>query len=387
MTWRRILIKNARVFGEWLEATGKRIEAFDRLATALEVFLMDYVLGDGPGTSASASCAAFANALPLVLEQCDESIYDEPLVAEAYAFVHLLERYRRFTQVLDELLETGILPMRDHGIRVLDVGSGPGPALYATADFYQQLREFAEAHGIPELNTPPPTLHAVEFSPRMSHVMHLLSELSQRDGPFGATLHDFEGVNFDELRLRSRNRIAAQLEQDLEWEVTQWDWQDEWRYNLGIFSYYLTRDGMVEALSEELGGLFRSMRAGGVVVTIGAVAGRYRKVYKGVEKIAKRELMRRNKRAPTRVFCSYTDPYAARIKFMYDKVWKHLETRLLDTTALKKRLPADLWNPAAPLHGPNAFGLRVLRRVDIKPVGHSWYKAYKRLRKRRSVRT
>jgi hypothetical protein len=35
------------------------------------------------------------------------------------------------------------------------------------------------------------------------------------------------------------------------------------------------------------------MRAGGVVVILGAVAGKYRKVYKAVDKVAKREVMRR----------------------------------------------------------------------------------------------
>lgn len=68
-------------------------------------------------------------------------------------------------------------------------------------------------------------------------------------------------------------------------------WQDEWRFNFGVFSYFLTQEAMVRGATRELESLFQSMRAGGVIVTVGAVAGRYRRIYEGVGGIAKHELM------------------------------------------------------------------------------------------------
>src|SRR5580692_3463043 len=95
-TWRRLLQAHAETFLEWLVSTGKRVEAFDRLAGALEDFLLNHVLSGNTELSANESCTGFANALPLVFSRCNEAIYDQPYVAEGYAFVYLLERYRRF---------------------------------------------------------------------------------------------------------------------------------------------------------------------------------------------------------------------------------------------------------------------------------------------------
>jgi hypothetical protein len=57
-----LLKKHASEFLEWLESSGKRFEYFDRLATALEVFLLNHVLVEG--LEASAVSNDFAQALP-----------------------------------------------------------------------------------------------------------------------------------------------------------------------------------------------------------------------------------------------------------------------------------------------------------------------------------
>jgi hypothetical protein len=219
-TWRQLLRAHAGGFLDWLDSTGKCFEVFDHLAAALEMLLLDQVLADGPEISAAEAGTRFAHVLPLVLSKCDEPIYDEPFVAEAYAFVHLLERYRRFSQVLDALLTDGILPMRDSGIDVLDVGVGPGPALFATSDFYDQLNQYARVHRIEGLKTPPPGLHSVESSFRMVRVMHWISELSGRRHPFDRDLTDFIGVDFEHLRSSRRDATIESLgTEDMTWET------------------------------------------------------------------------------------------------------------------------------------------------------------------------
>jgi hypothetical protein len=193
-------------------------------------------------------------------------------------------------------MRAGTLPMRDTGIDVLDVGVGPGPALYATSDFYELLNLYADSHRIPGLKTPSPKLHAIEASSNMVRVMHWISEISSRSGPCDRDLGDFEGVDFERLREARRDAVVASLSDDSvnpDLLPAISGWQDTWRFNLGIFSYFLTEESMVKATTQELHNLFRSMRAGGVVVITGAVAGRYRRVYKGVAAIARRELMQR----------------------------------------------------------------------------------------------
>jgi ribosomal protein RSM22 (predicted rRNA methylase) len=233
-------------------------------------------------------------------------------VAEAYAFVHLLERYRRFWAVLEALMKAGTLPMRDTGIDVLDVGVGPGPALYATSDFYELLNFYADSGGIAGLRTPSPKLHAIEESTNMVHVIHRISEVRGRAGRFDHDLDNFEGVNFEFLRAARLEKIIASLENgDVAGEslFDLLDWQDESRFNFGIFSYFLTEEEVVKTTASALQSLFRSMRAGGIVVIIGAVAGKYRKIYKGVARIAKHELMQRIMAKHSRIPCISADMY------------------------------------------------------------------------------
>ena len=367
-----------------LESSGKRFYVFDQLATALETLLLDHVLADNVEVSAGEACTQFASALPLVLSNCDEPIYNAPFVAEAYAFIHLLERYRRFCQVLDVLLSAGFLPMRDCGIDILDVGVGPGPALYAISDFYAQLAEYAEAEGIAELITAQPKLHSVEASYPMVQVMHWISELSRRSGPFQRTLASFHGIDFAQLRIEERDAIVRALERDEPWTTISslGAWQDKWRFNFGIFSYFLTNESIVRETTNELQSLFESMRAGGVVVMLGAVAGKYRRIYKAVDGIAKRELMRRIERRHSRIVVNYSDRYALRIKAVYQKVWQHLEQHVGEFDSLKTRLPPDLWDPNVPLTGPSAFGLRVFRRINMVPSRGSWHKVRQKMAKK-----
>ena len=386
LTWRRLLKTTADGFLEWVESTERRFQAFDQLATALETLLLDQVLTSHVEISAAEACTQFAKALPLALSKCDEAIYDAPFVAEAYAFLHLLERYRRFSQVLDVLLRAGVLPMRDSGIDILDVGAGPGPALFASSDFYEQLAEYAKEHSIAGLATPQPKLHAVEASPSMGRVMHWISELSNRRGPHQRRLGSFQGTDFDQLRIEERDATVRALQEDDPW-ITISDlfaWQDEWRFNFGIFSYFLTNEHIVSATTRELQSLFASIRAGGVVVILGAVAGKYRKVYKAVDRVAKREVMRRVERRHSRIVCDHADRYMVRIKQVYSRVWERLDAEAAGLDALKRELPKDLWDPGAPIKGMKEFGVRVFRRIDMAPQRGSWHKKKGKIAHRRA---
>jgi hypothetical protein len=90
-------------FLAWINSTGVRYKAFDRLASALESLLLNHLLIGGSEISLVESCTRFANAVPIVFSDCDYAIYEDPFVAEAYAFVHLLERYHRARTILEIL--------------------------------------------------------------------------------------------------------------------------------------------------------------------------------------------------------------------------------------------------------------------------------------------
>ncbi len=154
-----------------MDQNGIRLRMFNRLAEALEQYLI-MRLSVEPFPDEASPCEQFLSCVPGIYDDCDNlSRFEQDMAVEAYAHIHLLERYRRTWDVLICLLDAGGLPMSDKGLEVLDVGTGPGPALYAVADFYQALQEFAREKGYEWLVTPLPKLDGVELIYNMRHSM------------------------------------------------------------------------------------------------------------------------------------------------------------------------------------------------------------------------
>src|SRR5258707_14469886 len=186
------------------------------------------------------------------------------------------------------LLKGEILPMSERGLEVLDIGTGPAPALYATYDFYQALQNFANEKGYSSLVTPLPNLSSVESSLNMAHFMHRFSEISERtSGPYSPTFRDFDRLNFAELRAKERwARIEREMdEQDTsekyaKWFVSQMFPTDHlYHYNLVILSNFLTEKSKVEGWREELLSTFLTDRHGGIAVVVGGSAEKYQPAY------------------------------------------------------------------------------------------------------------
>jgi hypothetical protein len=78
------------------------------MASDLESFLLGLL--DEPTTAND-----FMTAIPDALGKCNDDIYDLPLRPEAYAYIHLLERYRRTWWVLVELTPRATCPSHDMG--------------------------------------------------------------------------------------------------------------------------------------------------------------------------------------------------------------------------------------------------------------------------------
>lgn len=126
-------------------------------------------------------CATeFLARMPDIYGSCNEDIYQRPMVAEAYAYVHMISRYCTWWDVFARLLYAGWLPMRESGLRAMDVGAGPGPATYALLDFsravVRAVSELEEESDLRALITPRPQVVMVEASSAMSHFVHLFSE-------------------------------------------------------------------------------------------------------------------------------------------------------------------------------------------------------------------
>jgi|SRR5260221_3052816 len=264
--------------------------------------------------------------------------------------------------------------MSERGLEVLDIGTGPAPALYATYDFYQALQNFANEKGYSSLVTPLPNLSSVESSLNMAHFMHRFSEISERtSGPYSPTFRDFDRLNFAELRAKERwARIEREMdEQDTsekyaKWFVSQMFPTDHlYHYNLVILSNFLTEKSKVEGWREELLSTFLTVRHGGIAVVVGGSGEKYQPVYAIVTEVTKEALLDRvTAIVPERVPCQYTDLYALRIKEHYNTTWKWIKSNsgIDEYFLMENNISEEFWNPSKNLTGPRGFTLLVFRR-------------------------
>ena len=360
--WQHLLRRHGPEFLAWLEAEGILNRVFGLLAADLESYLLQTLDGEMAG-------ATFMRAIPDVLKKCNDDIYDRPLRAEAYAFMHLLERYRRAWRVLEELTSTANLPLARHGVRTLDVGTGPAPVLYAVNDFYGSLTQFAGARQIDDLRLPAPELVAIEGSHGMQRFVHLFSEWARRaSGPFGAQWRDFAEFDpADERAHALKSRIAQIAREDNTSEgfASWWVHDNEGflhglhTYRLCVFSNFLTTPEVLERFQTRVDAAFASVTAGGVVLITGSADGRYGPIYDEIQhQAAAAGLRRLDVRA--RFEPPDPDPCGAIIKSVYTRIWTRLEELGVAEPDRVERVN-DLWDPDVP-YSTTSFALDAYRR-------------------------
>lgn len=369
ISWTRIFREHNVTFQRWLEEIGIRQRNFIKISNCLEKFIIDSL--DNPE-----NCRAFVQCLIPALRN-SKTVYLRPEGIIAYAHLHFLERYHRFWDVCIELLNAGVLPMRDGGIDVLDVGTGPAPSLYAVQDFYRELIEFGRQHEIKNLLTPPPNLEFVESNEYMCFFIHRFSEICRINGPYHQTFADFRGLDLGaERRVAIQSRIQRIVDEDdtqekyARWWVYESEpwWKDAFRYNLVIFSNFLTETNQVGQITEELTSVFKALRNGGVVVVVGGTGKHYPELYTLIDHLAKTSQIRRIDWIPDSLPCVYKDYHADRIKALFKKTWSHIRRKIEVTefeNSLSKENATAIWDPIVHYKGPQSFGVRVYRKGKI----------------------
>ena len=171
ITWRHLLRIHGPGFLNWLQTSLCERKALGHIATQLADFLIDEI--ERLRTECPDAPLMFWKQIPMVHSCCSvPGIFENPFAVHAYAYVHLLERYRRTWAVLKYLSSVAVLPLGIHGVRTLDIGAGPAPSLFAIADFYQALNQYAREGNIPALQLPEPELHCIERSQPMVVFFH-----------------------------------------------------------------------------------------------------------------------------------------------------------------------------------------------------------------------
>lgn len=221
-----------------------------------------------------------------VITSCNEVDYNKMDTVMAYVMLHLLERYSRFQYMQLKLIENKEYDFisnltekmsndeNDYTIRILDVGTGPAPALLAFSDFYDWLQQYKNIKL--EVNS-----DYIEKSSAFRKFLHFFTELAQMEGKYyKVPFHN--GKHHDILEYEEMDRSNLK-------KTTYY------KYDLVIFSNFLTTSGFVETIESNLKNIFNSMTNKSTVIISGGLPENenYRKIYDSIDKYFKRPFKHR----------------------------------------------------------------------------------------------
>ena len=298
--WTHLQRDKGTGFLEWIEQNRILQKKFNVLAKALKCLLTRNV-------HTVTDAIDVWKAIHAVRYQLNkQSTYKKAGAANAYAWLYLLERYVRTWFALERLLTENCLPMGKHGVRVLDIGTGPGPSAFAIHDFYNAMVEFA-ALKQDEMWKQPAEITCVERDCRTNQFRHHLAELIYQYQEGGSknvlsicnALPDLGKIHPVQERTQ-RFQYFREVEDEYYDEVSD-EWtselrysrdeahdmtQSEYRYRLFVFSNFLTTKEILERYEQNIFDIFHDAHPGTVLLVIGGKSRKYSTIYKYVDKLA-----------------------------------------------------------------------------------------------------
>ena len=195
--------------------------------------------------------------------------------------------------------------MGNEGVRVLDVGTGPGPSAFAAHDFYAAMVEFADVTGKKDWRQVP-DVTCVESSHGMNHFRHDLAEILAAQGAPNSVLAmcryitDFRSIHPSRERKQLNKMLRSAYDDYYDPDAGQWESErlhtpEEAnyaantlrRYRLFTFSNFLTTPLTVNCFRENLTDILVDANPGSVLLTIGGTGHQYGEIDQQVATLAK----------------------------------------------------------------------------------------------------
>ncbi|MGV6851470.1 MAG: hypothetical protein ACWA5R_04720 [bacterium] len=295
---------------------------FTELASLLDAFIKEcYYECD--------KVSLISSQLENVLKNCDSISYDEPGAAQAYAILHFLDRFHRFQLTFKELDQQKIMPIRNRKIDILDIGTGPGPSMFALSDFYTEKQK--ELRGKLEIDF---NIDYVERSDSFRSWIHHFTEYANYHSPskmawkvpyHHGTFFDFKDIEFNQYRNDLRyNRHGQSYYKD---------YVKRYRFDIAVFSNFLTNKSQVMNFSDEIVNSMRFLRNNGVFIIVGSksTSKKYREVYDELSKILLNENFNnwkfiagcKKKEMALNTLCySWNDEYGKQLKLLTNNFYR-----------------------------------------------------------------
>lgn len=282
---------------------------------------------------------------PTVLAHCDEITYDEVGVPEAYILLHFMDRYHRYQLTFLDMLKNNTFPIRET-INVMDIGTGPGPSLFALSDMIMLINGYLDEKegkcGFKHIN-----LDYAEQSHGFRDFMHHATEmLMVRNHKTAVPFH--HGTYYDASIFQSGERKLIYVDA---WKVMNCpDDEDCFRsipqyvpykksFDLVIYSNFLTNIQVVDIFQEQLKKTMLYLKNRGVILIVGGDPGsdKYGPVYERINSIFNSQKYSNKKYAGCykQVVCAEKMSYAAESEYNKDIIAFFRQ--------MFNRIPAEEW--------------------------------------------
>jgi SAM-dependent methyltransferase len=230
-------------------------------------------------------CAQFDN----VLRHCDDITFDERGAAEAYVILHFLDRYHRFQMTFDELSRQGLMPRKPKS-SVLDIGTGPGPSMFAMSDFFTDGRwRWSWKSSLLSAANERISIDYVERSEGFRHWLHHFTEFANYFAVSGndwkVPYHHGSYFDFDQISFDRKRTIFWGHDEDGD-ELVE-TYIEKTRPDVIIMSNFLTTALQVNLFSRQIQDCARHLKHGGIFLIVGAKGSskKYGQVYGAIDDI------------------------------------------------------------------------------------------------------
>ena len=313
------------------------------------------------------SCLAFWAAIPQTRSGCNDlTTFSSREAVLAYAYQHLPRRYLRVWDALSALTARACLPLGRHGVRVLDIGTGPGTIAFAINDFYQALRNFGEEQCIELLARQTTRFSTVESNKNMQGFLSYFREVTERFFPTDGMYADFTTFSpqaerkqyYDSLlREEDFNEFEGEFEPAFTEYEANLEAQGVARFRFVVMSYFLTTPEALQLFQTALVELVRDLRPGSVVMLLGAPG--HEPIHRDVESIMDAGHFRRLPEVPEQL--DTTDELEAMLKRSQHRVFEHLAS-IVGADRLPRDGYPDYWYPEPHPKVQTAFRLTAFRK-------------------------
>ena len=228
-----------------------------------------------------------------VLLRCDEINYNDRMIVLAYVILHLLDRYHRFQYMQRIMLKKRVYIKKPrpyivhhkngsttkiNRLGVLDIGTGPAPALFAFDDFYEWIKAYKQVDY--EV-----LCDYVELSEGFRMFIHFFVEhiMKYGDKKYNIPFHNgtYKNINGIDPRVIGYD--------DKFKENILCDYKDiKKHYDVIIASNFFTNEDIINKYNKDLKNAMNMIRDNGFAIFVGAKPipnTKYENVYKIIDEI------------------------------------------------------------------------------------------------------